>query len=269
VVRNLSVALKATHDESCFGISQGGDKGDQNKLLADTCRTFVSKVAFQLEIAANKALWEAFVSETLQKQATKLKISPNQAKTSIAYIACLTASGGPRTLRSCLVMGLEPLMGHLGENLEDSEDAAAAAHGIGAFFSSCRVAMDRAKKEGVVLHPHPLDPYAEKACQILMDAFDSEDGKLNLSIKIGAVRALESLLLASSQEQLQTAMIERICSFIETLLDSVTTEKDPSVVWQEVCCVSLGSILGASLEPSADATGAGPTRYQSKLFGAE
>jgi hypothetical protein len=87
-------------------------------------------------------------------------------------------------------MGLDPLMEYLSENLEDTEDAATAAHGVGAFFSSCRVAMDRAEKEGVALHPHPLDPYVEKSCQILLDAFEraerrsaAVDNKRNIIIK--------------------------------------------------------------------------------------
>jgi hypothetical protein len=252
-VRNLSEALKATHDESSLGVIQGGEQGDQNKLLADTCRTFVSKVAFQLELSSNKVLWEAFVYEPLQKQSSNLKLSPSSSKTSIAYMACLTASGGPRTLRSCLAMGLEPLLNYLKDNLEDSEDAAAAAHGIGAFFSSCRVAMDRAKMEGVVLHPHPLEPYTEKACQLLLDAFDSEDGKLSLPIKVGVVRALECLLLASSSDHLNAEMLARICTFIETLQESVTNgiepnEKEDDPQYSRTCCIALGSILGDSLD---------------------
>ena len=270
LVRNLSVALKSTHDQSSLAISQGGDKGDQNKLLADTCRTFVSKVAFQLEKAPNKALWDVLVSETLQMQVTKLKLSPEHARTSIAYIACLTASGGPRTLRSCLAMGLEPLLEFLSENLEDNEDTAAAAHGVGAFFSSCRVAMDRARRERVVLYPHPLAPYADKACTILMDAFkNSEEGKLSLSIRIGVVRALESLLLASLQGQIQEPMLQKLCSFIEKLLGDVIAENGHSAEWQGVCCVSLGSILGASFEPAVNGAATTPDTHSSSLLQSE
>ena len=251
-VRTLSSAMKATHDESSLGVSQGGDKGEQNKQLADTCRTFISNVAFQLELASNKALWEAFVSEMLQKQVSQLNLSPDHSKTTIAYIACLTASGGPRTLRSCLALGLDPLVKFIGQSLDDTEDTAAAAHGIGALFSSCRVAMERAAKEGVVLHPHPLEPYAESTCQVLLDAFESEDEKLSLTTRIGVVRGLECLILASSSAHLSTPMIERICSFLDHLLGTCTNQRDVPDEWKSVCAVSLGSILGAALESSSN-----------------
>jgi hypothetical protein len=47
--------------------------------------------------------------------------------------------------------------------------------------------MDRAEKEGVALHPHPSDPYVEKSCQILLDAFERADGELSSSIRLGVV----------------------------------------------------------------------------------
>jgi hypothetical protein len=244
-LRNLWTAIKMTHDESSLGISKTGEEGDINKVSADQCRDLVSKLAFQLETSSNKALWDAFVSEPLQKQTKKIKLSPSNSKLSIAYIACLAASGGPRTLRFCLGVGLETLLEYLREHLEDTEDAAVAAHGIGAFFSSFQVAMERARKEGVVLHPHPLESYAARACQILLDAFDKES--LSLYIKIGATRALEFLLLTAHEENLEKNQLSRICSFVMKMLEFIKKADEGNTDLQNACCMTLGTIVGKSL----------------------
>lgn len=251
-LRNLWTAIKLAHDESSIGISDGGDRGVYNKLLADKCRTLVSKLAFQLEMSSNKTLWDAFISEPLLKQTQKLKQSPSSSKLTIAYMACLTASGGPRTLRFCLGVGLELLLDYLAESLDDTEDATVATWGIGAFFSSCQVAMERGRKEGVVLHPHPLEPFAAKACQILLDAFERES--LSLSIKIGATRALEFLLLSISEDQLEENHLERLCSFIEALLQSMESTGAHLIEWQATCSSTLGIVVGNSL--GSDSTSA-------------
>eukprot|EP00980_Cylindrotheca_fusiformis_P004458 scaffold953_cov141-Cylindrotheca_fusiformis.AAC.2 len=254
-LRNLWAAIKMTHDESSIGISLGGIQGENNKLLADQCRTLVSKLAFQLETASNKSLWEAFISEPILKQSQKVKQSPANTKLTIAYMACLTASGGPRTLRFCLGVGLDLLLDYLAENLSDTEDVTAAAHGIGAFFSSCQVALDRGKREGVVLHPHPLEPYAAKACQILLDAFEHES--LSMSTKIGATRALQFLVLSVSKDQLEENHIERLCSFIERLFESIDAASSDMIEWNDTCCSTLGLIVGNSLLPDATSGSSG------------
>jgi hypothetical protein len=251
--RNLYVALESTHAESSLAVASGiGFQREQSKRLADDCRTLVSKIAYQLEIAPNRKLFYAFVSEPLQKQARKIKLSPSHAKTSIAYIACLAASGRSRTLRLCLSTGLDPLLENLGEGqLKDEEDVTAAAHGVGAFFSSCRVATERAKEKGVALHPHPLEPYTEKAYQLLLGAFD--DKELSTSPKIGIVRALESLIISCPKTDMESNDETRMSSFVEKLLEitvAETTEEDDEAEtdWKMVCSSALGSIVGTALD---------------------
>lgn len=243
-LRNLWAAIKLNHDESSTAISLEGHHGANNKLLADKCRTLVSKLAYQLEMSANKSLWEVFISEPILKQKKTLKMSPSNSKLTIAYMACLTASGGPRTLRFCLGVGLELLLDYLEENLDDTEDVSAAAHGVAAFFSSCQVAIDRGRKEGVELSPHPLEPYAAKACQILLDAFERES--LSSSIKTGAIRSLEFLVLAISVEQLEENHLERLCLFIRKLMEMIQGAST-NLEWRATCCSTLGLIVGNTL----------------------
>jgi hypothetical protein len=257
-VRSMSQALIAVHNESSLAVAQGGETGEHNKRLANSCRTFVSKVAFQLELATNKVLWETFVAEPLSKSASRLRTAPAASRTAIAYVACLAASGGSKTLRYCLGSCLAPLIEVVADKLEDRDNAAAAAHGIGAFFSSCRVAMDRAKKQGVALHPHPLEPYSAKAFQALYAAFDllkeamDEDGTSSLLVRIGAVRALESVLVASSSDQFEADDYQKICDLAKELLGAIVcsspTADDGDVEWKNACALTLGSLIGRSLD---------------------
>lgn len=250
IVTSLSQALKATHDEASLGVAQGGQMGSENKNLADYCRTFVSKVAFALEQSPNIDLWKIFVNQTLQRLSPKLKSSPSTFKTSIAYIACLTSSGGPRTLRACLAMGLQPLIDFLEERMGNDENTSAAAYGIGAFCSSCRVAMERATEQGVVLHPHPLETYSEKIASVLLVALDRDD--LSTSIRVGATRGLECLLVAGGAGQLSDETIGRICAFLDKLssevLDDSPGEKNTALI--DAYSTALGNIIAAVLNKS-------------------
>lgn len=252
-LKSLWTEIKRTHDEASMEISRSGIEGSNNKVLADNCRTLVSRLAFALEMLPNKSLWDTFVSEPLLKQKKKIDMSPSHSKLNIAYMACLTASGGPRTLRFCLGVGLESLLDFLTENLEDTEDAAAATHGIGAFFSSCTVAIERGRKEGVVFHPHPLEQYASKASKVLLDTVDHK--QLSTAIKIGATRALEFLVLAVSQEQLEGELVTRLCSFVESLSGTVTQQNpEDESDWVDTCSSTLGTILGNAVNQETTAS---------------
>jgi hypothetical protein len=258
VVKNLSLALITVHEDSSLGVAKGGNEGAQNKRLADTCRTLVSKVALHLETATNTALWETFVSDPLESLAKTLKVSPATAKTGIAYIACLAASGGPRSLRCCLGTCVDPLVEIVSQKEKDDENLAAACYGIGAFFSSCRVSMDRAKHGGIALHPHPLEPYSARAFQALFSVLKDDESteQSSLPVRIGAVRALESVLLASSSEQFQTEDIQKVCRFVESLIQTITedtmTDEDDDSEWNKACGLTVGGLLGRSLDTVND-----------------
>ncbi len=248
---SLSQALRTTHDEASLGVGQGGQMGKENKTLADECRNFVGRVAFQFEKSSKKELWDIFVQQPLNHVSPQLKSSPASCKTSIAYIACLASSGGSRTLRACLTMGLRPLLEYLEHNMGDTEDTAAATHGIGAFCSSCHVAMERAMVQGVVLHPHPLDTYVEKVAISLLDAF--EKGDLSPSIKIGAVRGLDCLFLAAGSHKLSDSTMQGLCSFLDNICNKLTVdsvEKKQSELIR-VYSMALGNILGGTLNENS------------------
>ena len=257
---SLSNALKATHDEASLGVAKGGQMGSENKALADSCRAFVSRIAFELEQSSNKELWEAFVNRTLLSLAPKIKDAPSSSKTSIAYIACLTSSGGIRTLRACLSMGLQPLLDFLQQKMGDNEDTAVATHGIGAFCSSCQVAMDRATKQGVVLHPHPLEVYSEQVAIALLNTLDN--GDLSPAIRIGSTRGLECLLVAGGVNQLSDSTIDRVCAFLDKLSRDVAIEEGASEL-THAYSTALGNVIGRVLDKSS--TGSGALLHSPKL----
>ena len=253
-VRALATALRATHDEASLGVTEGGAKVDQYKALADSCRSFVANVAWELEKTEIKGLWETFVLEPLDKDVKRLQLSPGYAKITIAYEACLAASGGPRTLRSCLMKGLEPLLKYLEDNLEDSEDSLAAIHGLSAFFSSSRVTIDKSKKLGVELSPHPLEPYAAKSCSLLLTVIEKQDSPYSFQLRAAATTALECVFLACSASQLaETELLNRTCTFVKNLLQTVTVEEISSedqeqfLAYQYTASRVLGVIIGNTM----------------------
>jgi hypothetical protein len=257
--RNLSTALIATHEEASVNVSHGGgDISDQNKVLAETCRNFASRVARELE-KSNKnehALWKTFVSESLDKEGKKLKLTPAYAKTSIAYEASLAASGGPRTLRICLTKGLGPLIEFLAGGLGDADNTLAAIHGTAAFFSSSQVALSKLKKEGVAIAPHPLEAYAMKACNLMLNIIETEDQSSDsLSHKSAALSCLECLFLSCTEKDLESDELKvRICNFLQSLLRNVVTtvnesseDQEDFVKYQFTSGKVLGRIVGVSL----------------------
>ncbi len=265
-IRNLSTALITIHDEASMGVaSESGDLRDQNKTLAENCRSLASRTAMQLEKDSRngtRGLWERFVSEPLEKEVTKLQLTPAYAKTSIAYEACLAASGGARTLRTCLIKGLRPLLEYLQKNSNDSSDnTLAAIHGIAAFCSSCQVTLSKSRLElGVELTPHPLETYTKDICNLLLEIVECEPPS-SLVLKAAASSCLECLFLSSVDKDLESGETgKRICKFLRTLLgninvsveDELTNDKDEVVQYRSVSSSVLGRIIGASLSESGD-----------------
>jgi hypothetical protein len=264
-VRNLSTALIAMHDEASVGVThEGGDLNDQNKVLAESCRSLASRVARELEKRnknGTQRLWERFVSEPLEKEMIKLKLTPAYAKTSIAYEASLAASGGPRTLRVCLAKGLGPLLEYLRGHLDDpSDNTLAAIHGIAAFISSSQVTLSKSRIEGVELTPHPLEAYAKDACNLLLEIVESEVPSI-IPLKAAASSCLECLFLSSIDRDLESEeLIERICNFFKGLLEiilfpvqgEVSNDQDGLAQYRNVASKVLGRIIGVSLNECDD-----------------
>ena len=258
---SLSQALKDTHDEASLGVSQGGQMGMENKRLADYCRTFICRVAFQLERCSRNELWDVVVQKTLQTMSPSINRSPSSNKTSIAYVACLTSSGGPRTLRACLTAGLQPLLDVLEHRMADDEDTAAALHGVGAFCSSCQVAMDRAKDQGVILYPHPLDSYSEAIAAVFLKA--SGQVELSDSIHTAAVLGIQSLLAAGGIDQLSSNTIQSLCTFLDKvsreILSSPSGRSDLMKVYASVLGNIIGGVLNQENEAQSDSLLRNPT----------
>lgn len=275
LVGKLSTALRKTHDEASMAVGQSGSKREEEKLLADTCRSFVSKIASELEKSPNPGLWEAFVAHPLDNERKKIESSPSYSNTSIAYAACLAASGGPKTLRTCLSKVLQPLLDFVTDNWQnDSEDVFSAVRGIGAFLSSTQVSLVKMKKEGVELSPHPLEPYSSTACYILLKMLESDDPPLSWSMLTATTQAFEWLLVTSTEEQLQCDEIKsRVIMFLLRLLDNVIIQGQQTENKEEYSTYLIASsrVLGKLLGIAMDNAGLGVNDCLSKsiLFSKE
>ena len=249
-VQQLSSALMVVHQQASVAVSQGGGNSDDDKYLADSCRTLISKIAFRLEGTNHKELWEAFVKDPVESISTQLLSTSTDGRIAIAFIACFAASGGAQTLQWALHVGLPPLIGILKNGLQDEGLATTAAYGVGAFFSSCNVAMDKAAKNGVVLHPHPLEQFSSGAFQNLYDLFENSADGHSVSLRTASIRALESILLVSPSNQIAGSEREKVTTFARSLADHVLEASEPGkassgdVDFIETCSQALGTIIG-------------------------
>lgn len=250
----LAKVFMVVHDAASMTFGQGGGKDMQAKELADLCRTIVAQIALDLEQASDKKLWETFVMEPLRILSSRILTSPSESRTAIAYVACLCASGGPKTLRCSLESALVPLFDTVSSDMKDAGDIATAAYGIGAFFSSCRVALRKAKQAGIAIHPHPLANYCGSAIDKLSELLTA-DVSGDRSVQIAAVRAMESVLVVSPVEHLTSDQIQKATRFVESILATVVegapieeeTLSPGETEWRRACAESIGSLLGMAM----------------------
>lgn len=241
-VRELSHALIATHALGTEGVALG--KVGPYKALADACRSLVSKVAADLEV--DNDLWKVFVKETLQSDASLLATSPQsmRGRSTIAYLACLAASGGPRTLTATLESCLPRLQDALSEK-EDEEKVAAAAYGVGAFFSSFEVAFGRAGATSISFHPHPLEPYSSNMLGVLGDLFDTTE---NEGTRIAVFSAMVSLLMVTPSELLDEEVVQVVTNFVQALCVLVGPTETDQEDLRRIVAKSLGSIIAVAMD---------------------
>jgi Dos2-interacting transcription regulator of RNA-Pol-II len=254
-IKLISDALLVVHETSSLAVSRGDDVVHA-KALADLCRTMVAQVAVATERRPNKNAWQVFVEGPVRQLAVRLDSSAS-GRVAIAYMACLASSGGAKTLRVCLDAGLVPLLKRL-EDAASEDDGTTAVYGIGAFFSSCRAATDRSSHDGIHLHPHPLQPYSTVAFDRMFEILrPTEKGNKATApaIQIAAVRALESILLASPAELFVDGRIDRIVSALRwiSFLSRGTTKNDANESGDEAeltaaSSLTLGSFLGRALD---------------------
>ena len=195
-------------------------------------------------------------------------------------MACLASSGGPKTLRVTLKAGLGPLLKSVMGGDENNNNVVAtttttAVYGIGAFFSSCRIAMEKITANGIQIHPHPLCLYSanavDKICRLsetnTTTTTTTDQPSAADDVRVAAVRAMESILLASPANLFEAHQIEEISRFLlslSTLLlvegnqetinaegENTTTGNDDSELLQ-ASSQTMGAILGRTLNAADD-----------------
>lgn len=251
-ISELSVSMMSIHAEAAANASFGGEKGQKNKEIADRCRGLVSKISADLEASNDHSLWNIFVSDVVKENSATLSTSPQtiQGRTTVAYLACLAASGGPKSLSVCLQYGLPRLIDALDPDLADEEKMAAAAYGIAAFYSSFCVCFERGTKIGVTFSPHPLKDF--KTMEALLPLVVKRND--NVPTQVAAVRALGAVLLVTPPDLIPEENFSCVLIFLESLT-SIVTAAEGSQIEKELSLAAsrtLSSIIGKCLESSIE-----------------
>jgi len=200
---------------------QASRKMDSDSIyqyLAHKCRTLVSQLALAVEQASNtKVKTAADLFDTMVTQ--RLSNVSDQSPNDLAYLACLASSGGVRCLQACLVASLGPRVEKLDD---DPAKIAERCDSIAAIIAACNAGCDRMKQRGVIVSPHPLEPYALRCFSVLHSI-------LLQSPPTGAVRAIDSLLSAApSQIWKEDLLLEPIKDIMKVLLKAIV--RDPSIM---------------------------------------
>lgn len=158
----------------------------------------------------------------------------------------------PKTLRRALEAGLAPLL-----ESKSFVDMATAVYGVGAFFSACDTSIHIAESRGIFLYPHPIKSYRSQAIrkldQLVVHSKDEKDERHNssASLQIAAVRALESVLLASPALHFGDDEVECVSNFMQFILNPIlsSSKREPSAedAWLSTCAKTVGNLLGRSL----------------------
>lgn len=249
-LRDLSDALVVVHDQTSLAAS-GKDAKDSNRFLADKCRDLVSRIAADTE-RVSRQHWSAFVADTLKTMAMKMQ-SSSQKRVAIAYAACLCSCGGPQTLRQTL----EDFLGMILQQLESSSieeaDITTYLYGVGAFFSSTGVALEKSQRQGIAISPHPLAQYSSTALYKVLSIMASlPPNEPSTGIKIAATRTIESILINSPPNSLEEHS-EKIDTFLQSLVRVVcdSTEASDQSDWHLACAEVTGRMLGRALSDTA------------------
>jgi len=150
------------------------------------------------------------------------------------------------------------------------EQMSAAAYGIGAFFSACRVSMEHISKRNVVLHPHPLQTYGSSSieilCQILLDDDDrygtSVSGihKPNSNLKVAVLKAFESVLqctpLGVLTEEHVISIRSTVMKLADDSLDVNANESNDEAMSEcsDTCARIVGAIVGLAMRNKCNST---------------
>ena len=267
-------ALIVIHEKSSLDVSRNSNGSNSStkpivkdaKRLADSCRSLITKIAIVTErIPFHNHTdmihpWYTMVEEPVQQLSRRMLDDRADMRITIAYIACVTASGGYKTLNLCLECGLTPLF----ENEKVATNKAVMYHnderlistiyGIGAFFASSRVALNTALRDGIHWYPHPLSRYSADALKLILSYLIIDPGECDATestqqVQVAAIRALESILLVSPTSALGSEDIDELVTGLSSLSSSTSmTEEGLQIAYSE----TFGTLLGMVLDLQAD-----------------
>jgi len=271
-VKEMSNVLYRCHDNAAAGVASAQNEEEKQdcKMLADSCRHFVTRIEYDFERVLHspnantiQSFWDIFVKDRVKDLAGIIASSPQSLKgrMAIAYLASLSACGGEKTLRLCLDMCIPRLTALLDENIKaqdsnrDKEKMSTVVYGISVLFSSCRLSMERMSKDGINLYPHPLRSFGSRIVQTLCQIIEDVEGDSMDELEIAAVKALESVLLSTPASILNendgddTSTVRDTIFFIaKMLMADIMVGNDGSKQWKVASAQLVGSTIGKGLQ---------------------
>lgn len=279
VAQEMSNTLLLCHEDAASSVISATNKEEENdnKKLATLCRNFACRISYEFEIHLQsqeqaptnpgstnsnkkKTLWDCFVLHRVRDLSNIISSSPQSIKgrVAIAYVASLSACGGERTLRLCLDTCIPPLLGILKQSDRpngDEEQISTAAYGLGVFFSSARLSMEQITKDGIEVHPHPLQVFGTPVIQLLCKITNRSD--TNVQLKIATVKALESVLVSSPFEIMDKVDAELVRQTVfylaQCLIDDMNIESSGDQMtsdWKLACARLVGTTIGRATKKS-------------------
>ena len=230
LLSELSSTLTRVHEDT---VNNTSTEDISWKSLASSIRQFSSFLAYSLESLAvsdkypnASALWEVFVVHTIRRLSPSLESMMGvKGRASTAYLASMAACGGIETLNKVLEACLPQFLGML-DRKTNTDERVASIRGLAALMSSCRVSVERWKKEnnGVSLYPHPLASYVSVFVEKISSAFDSGVKSRDELLLSAVVAALESMFTSTESSQLNDVDTVILTPMISWLAGMILTE---------------------------------------------
>ncbi len=267
IMTELSSTLLRCHEHaSTLSISSTNEGGEEEKKqLARSCRSILHNLVRELEKQSKiqgdnesgkslESLWLCLVSDQISDLSTVILSSPQSKKGQVAinYVALLSASGCERTLRLCLNKCI-PIFLELFNNIDEVQ-VSIAAWGIGLFFSSSKVSMEKINEENVDVHPHPLEEFAPLCVQSLSKLLFKDP--LSPKLKSTALKSFGCVLNSSPHFLLgheNASSVRQTVEFIgQNILKPVNHENQVKDSIYLECDLAhahfVGTVIGTSLK---------------------
>jgi len=276
----LSLTLISCHEKAsiAFNRQMRADEldRDSHRLIADRCRAIVARIARDIDhhhqsvknakdnqssLLDDKVLylWQVFISDTIVRcsNAISSSLQAINGRVALAYLASLAACGGIQTLRmvlsTCMPVLINILSSYESVNNDmvtcDEELMSTAAYGISTLFLSSKKTLSDVEKDGLSVHPHPLETYFLEIIVVLCKLTSiTLDLSNMIMLQITCVKAIDAILSSTPKFLLDPTAMCSIQLVLSRLTEKAINEsnKGGDVEFHNAISHLLGTSIGIS-----------------------